>query len=42
MTHQIVDFMRSGLTVTFVADISSMPAPGQTGYSINVYRIDFC
>lgn len=38
----IVDFMRTGVTVLSFADTSSVPAPGQSGYLINIYRIDSC
>lgn len=39
MIHWMVDFMRTGVTVTSFADIAFIPAPGQSGYSINIYRI---
>lgn len=42
MIHWIADFVRIGVTVVSFADISSVPAPGQSGYSIKIYRIDSC
>lgn len=34
--------MRTGGIVKSFADISSVPAPGQSEYLIDIYRIDFC